>query len=253
MASSSQARWEIPNSITPAQITSLLRRLEIGGEEVMINDNGSLSLLGSITPAQSLITTPPPRPSGVEEQEELNGDIGPTNVLGTRVDIENEFAVHKEMMEASIKKLDCLLAQLHKFKRRPVQCESGGMENRTWSHLVEALQRKIGELEKAIESISSLDLYYLIKNIKPGDWKHLMRALNINDTEIEACIRISPDEREQKYQMLLLWFRKHQDGRWNHKEELIFVLDVLEYRDIAVIFRNGCRKSAPVAICKENI
>ncbi|XP_075045034.1 uncharacterized protein LOC142104324 isoform X2 [Mixophyes fleayi] len=186
------------------------------------------------------------------------------NTNGTLRDVEKELALLKRTMEASITSLDLLVAQVYKYSKRPVQAQAPtAMTGRGLSQLLEEFQSKMEELETAVKAnfideptttqlideppdpFRPVELYYLIQHVENDNWIHLMRVLNMNNKEMETCRNMSSDVREQKYQMLLFWLSKAQDGIRNCKNELIFALEVIDYRYLADFFRQGCTRSAP--------
>lgn len=87
------------------------------------------------------------------------------------------------------------------------------------------------------------ELYFLIQSVKTDDWIHLMRVLNVTESEREACQTLYTNKLEQQYQMLQIWLRKPEDGHRTHRDELVEALALIRYEQVAQMFLKGSTRS----------
>ncbi|KAM3936558.1 uncharacterized protein RB166_007240 [Leptodactylus fuscus] len=190
----------------------------------------------------------------LQEPPDTNGEDGLPRP-GPLRNTEEELEKIGSLLESNIEALSILIVQVCQYSNKPTQDAPGpARKHRSLKELKNEFQLKMEQLKQAVAALSSNgppnhfsvdELYTLILHIKSDDWIHLMRVLLVEESEMEACRRLYPNLREQKYQMLQIWLNKSENGMRTHRDHLVEALVLIEYDHLASLFRNKSTRSAP--------
>lgn len=191
----------------------------------------------------------------VEGEPYTNGDLGSLPQPGTLRSRGGELDEIRSLLEANIEVIGHLIVKVCKHTQRPTQdAEGHARQNRSLRELKDEFKRKMEALDAAVGALSpnarpnqfiERELYFLIQSVKTDDWIHLMRVLEVTESEREACQTLYPNKLEQQYQMLQIWLRKPEDGHRTHRDELVEALGLIRYEQVAQMFLKGSTRSAP--------
>ncbi|XP_069832555.1 uncharacterized protein [Dendropsophus ebraccatus] len=192
------------------------------------------------------LRNPPGRLNVSEEESFTNNTLGMST--STTEEVSNFF-------ETNIMALSRLIAEVCKLSNRPTEVAQNPLQRRSPKELRIELQLKMEQLKRVVEGLSSNEsfndltvheLYYVIREVSDKHWKHLMRCLEVTDVEMEACERLYTDDiLEKKYQMLQIWLRKDAGVLKNYRDQLIYVLGLINYGQLASLFKKSTLSAPP--------